>query len=112
MDLNIVRCFSKLGASAKLPLWPTQTDHLREKRKFMMLGDHSCYVPPNLTTVANNPISMSKITQTLRLFDQGRSKLQITEQTGISRNTLMTPRQSPNGVYLRKRGVIDKGSRR
>jgi transposase len=43
---------------------------------------------PNLTPVANNPISMSKIRQVLRLFDQGRSKLQIAEQTGISRNTL------------------------
>ena len=44
--------------------------------------------PKNPAPVANIPISMSKIRQILRLFDQGRSKLQIAEQTGISRNTL------------------------
>jgi transposase len=36
----------------------------------------------------NNHISMIKIRQILRLYDQGRSKLQIALQTGISRNTL------------------------
>ena len=38
--------------------------------------------------MANNPISMIKIRQILRLHIQGRSKLQIAAQTGISRNTL------------------------
>ena len=38
--------------------------------------------------MANNPISMSKIRQLLRLHSQGCSKLKIAEQTGISRNTL------------------------
>jgi transposase len=36
----------------------------------------------------NNPISMSKIRQILRLYSQGRSNLQIASQTGMSRNTL------------------------
>lgn len=38
--------------------------------------------------MANTTISMSKIRQLLRLHAQGRSKLQIAYQTGISRNTL------------------------
>ncbi len=38
--------------------------------------------------MANNPISMSKIRHILRLHSQGRSKLLIAEQTGVSRNTL------------------------
>lgn len=38
--------------------------------------------------MANTTLSMSKIRQLLRLHAQGRSKLQIAEQTGISRNTL------------------------
>lgn len=38
--------------------------------------------------MANNPISMSKIRQILQLHHQGRSKLTIAAQTGISRNTL------------------------
>lgn len=38
--------------------------------------------------MANNPISMSKIRQILRLHSQGRSKLLIADQTGVSRNTL------------------------
>src|SRR5947209_8689510 len=38
--------------------------------------------------MSNNPISMSKIRQILQLHSQGRSKLQIATQTGISRNTL------------------------
>jgi hypothetical protein len=38
--------------------------------------------------MANNPISMSNFRQILRLYTQGRSKLQIASQTGISRNTL------------------------
>ena len=38
--------------------------------------------------MANRPISMSKIRHILRLQAQGRSKLQIAAQTGISRNTL------------------------
>jgi transposase len=38
--------------------------------------------------MANNPISMSKIRQILRLHSQGRSKLLIASQTGVSRNTL------------------------
>ncbi len=38
--------------------------------------------------MANNPISMSKIRQILRLHSQGRSKLLIAQQTGVSRNTL------------------------
>src|SRR5476649_2198631 len=38
--------------------------------------------------MANNPISMIKIRQILRLHSQGRSKVQIAVQTGISRNTL------------------------
>lgn len=40
------------------------------------------------TGMANKPISMSKIRQILQLHSQGRSKLQIAHQTGISRNTL------------------------
>lgn len=38
--------------------------------------------------MANKPISMSRIRQILQLHHQGRSKLQIALQTGISRNTL------------------------
>jgi transposase len=38
--------------------------------------------------MANNPIGMSKIRHLLRLHHQGRSKLWIAAQTGISRNTL------------------------
>jgi transposase len=38
--------------------------------------------------MANNPISMSKVRQILRLHAQGRSKLLIAKQTGVSRNTL------------------------
>jgi transposase len=38
--------------------------------------------------MANNPISMIKIRQILRLQSQGLSKLQIAAQTGIARNTL------------------------
>ena len=38
--------------------------------------------------MANNPISMSKIRQILRLYSQNRSKLLIANQTGVSRNTL------------------------
>ncbi|OQX66393.1 MAG: transposase [Sorangiineae bacterium NIC37A_2] len=38
--------------------------------------------------MANNPISMAKIRHILRLHSQGRNKLQIAEQTGVSRNTL------------------------
>lgn len=38
--------------------------------------------------MANTPISMNKIRQILRLHTQGYKKLQIAEQTGISRNTL------------------------
>jgi transposase len=42
----------------------------------------------NLLQMANNPISMSKIRQILRLHSQKRSKLQISQQTGVSRNTI------------------------
>jgi transposase len=38
--------------------------------------------------MANNPISMSKIRQILRLYSQGRSKLLMANQTGVARNTL------------------------
>ncbi len=38
--------------------------------------------------MANKPISMINIRQVLRLYSQGRSKLQIAAQKGISRNTL------------------------
>jgi transposase len=38
--------------------------------------------------MANNPISMSKIRQILRLHSQGRGKLLIANHTGIARNTL------------------------
>lgn len=38
--------------------------------------------------MANNPINMSKVRQILRLHSQGYKKLQIAEQTGVSRNTL------------------------
>jgi Helix-turn-helix domain of resolvase len=38
--------------------------------------------------MANNPISMVKIRQILRLHSQGTSKVQIAVQTGTSRNTL------------------------
>ena len=38
--------------------------------------------------MANNPISMIRIRQILRLHTQGYSKLKIAVQTGISRNTL------------------------
>jgi len=38
--------------------------------------------------MANNPISMSKIRQILRLHSQGCSKLKIAAQTSVSRNTL------------------------
>ena len=42
----------------------------------------------SLTLMANNPISMVKIRQILRLHSQGTSKVQIAVQTGTSRNTL------------------------
>jgi predicted transcriptional regulator len=38
--------------------------------------------------MANNPISMNKVRQILRLHTQGYKKLQIAEQTGVARNTL------------------------
>src|ERR1043165_5169501 len=38
--------------------------------------------------MANNPIRMSKIRHILQLHHQGRSKLAIATQSGISRNTL------------------------
>jgi len=38
--------------------------------------------------MANNPISMSKIRQILRLYSQGRSKLLMANQTGVARNTV------------------------
>lgn len=38
--------------------------------------------------MSNKPISMSKIRQIIQLYTQGRSKLCISEQTGIARNTL------------------------
>ena len=38
--------------------------------------------------MANNPISMIKIRQILRLHTQGYSKLKIAAQTGVARNTL------------------------
>ena len=37
--------------------------------------------------MANSTISMSKIRQILRMYSQGRSKLSIAAQTGVSRNT-------------------------
>ncbi|PWK77070.1 hypothetical protein LX99_02880 [Mucilaginibacter oryzae] len=37
--------------------------------------------------MANTTISMSKIRQILRMYSQGRSKLSISAQTGVSRNT-------------------------
>jgi len=38
--------------------------------------------------MANKTIDMSKVRQILRLFTQGRSKLEISRQTGCSRNTI------------------------
>ena len=38
--------------------------------------------------MANKPINMNKVRQLLRLHSQGYKKLQIAEQTGISRNTI------------------------
>ena len=38
--------------------------------------------------MANNSISMIKIRQILRLHSQGYSKLKISMQTGVARNTL------------------------
>lgn len=38
--------------------------------------------------MANKPVSMSKIRHVLQLVSQGRSKLLIARQTGVSRNTL------------------------
>ena len=38
--------------------------------------------------MANKPINMNKVRQILRLHSQGYKKLQIAEQTGISRNTI------------------------
>ena len=38
--------------------------------------------------MANKTILMTKIRQILRLFTQGKSKVQISEQTGASRNTV------------------------
>jgi transposase len=38
--------------------------------------------------MANQTIPMAKIRQILRYYSQGKSKLQIAEQTGVSRNTL------------------------
>src|SRR6266516_395158 len=38
--------------------------------------------------MANKIISMAKIRHILRLYSQGRGKLQIAEQTGVARNTI------------------------
>lgn len=38
--------------------------------------------------MANKPISMSKIRHVLQLHSQGRSKLLISQQTGMARNTI------------------------
>jgi transposase len=38
--------------------------------------------------MANNPIKMAKVRQILRLYSEGKSKLQISEHTGSSRNTI------------------------
>ncbi len=38
--------------------------------------------------MANKTILMTKIRQILRSFTQGKSKVQISEQTGASRNTV------------------------
>ena len=38
--------------------------------------------------MANNPITMNKVREILRLYTQGVSKLSISEQTGTARNTL------------------------
>ena len=38
--------------------------------------------------MANKPISMSKIRHELQFHSQGRSKLLISQQTGIARNTI------------------------
>lgn len=38
--------------------------------------------------MANQPLSMAKVRQILRLYCEGKSKLQISEQTGSSRNTV------------------------
>lgn len=38
--------------------------------------------------MANNPIGMNKLRHILRLHTQGRSKLLISQQTGVARNTL------------------------
>jgi Transposase and inactivated derivatives len=38
--------------------------------------------------MANQPISMMKLRQVLRLYSEGKSKLSIATQTGISRNTI------------------------
>jgi len=38
--------------------------------------------------MANKPISMSKIRHVLQLHSQGRSKLLISQQTGIARNAI------------------------
>lgn len=53
--------------------------------------------------MANNPISMIKIRQILRLYTQGYSKLKIAEQTGIYQQCqliallfLTTPQMLPN----------------
>ncbi len=40
-----------------------------------------------MESMANSTISMNKIRQILRMYSQGRSKLFIAEQTGVSRNT-------------------------
>jgi transposase len=53
----------------------------------IMLGMHHSGFQ-NLPLMPNNPISMVKIRQLLRLYAQGKSKHQIAQQTGISRNTL------------------------
>ena len=42
----------------------------------------------NSRSMANNPISMSKIRQILRLYGQGESKMAITRLINVSRNTL------------------------
>ena len=38
--------------------------------------------------MANKKTDMSKLRQMLRLYSQGKSKLKISDMTGVSRNTL------------------------
>jgi response regulator of citrate/malate metabolism len=58
-----------------------ERQHLRKKQSYLL------EVSNPFQNMANSTISMNKIRQILRMYSQGRSRLSIAAQTGVSRNT-------------------------